>query len=150
MIVLLSLLINTAIADDVFLRYNIHAVAPYPDVSSLSIGRINRHKVLASKYEGGIILDRRVPNKVAFGSASIGVQPEWGPFSLYFFQGVALLSGTDKFLSTPYQFMEEAGLQWRGKDGTFIGLGLRHISNGGLRLPNIGKDFIGLSAGFRL
>jgi hypothetical protein len=52
------------VTTDIFMKYKIHATSPYPDVSSLALGAIDHRYVVKFKYEGGIILDRRVPNKV--------------------------------------------------------------------------------------
>jgi hypothetical protein len=147
---ILLLITNIAVADDVFLRYNIHAVAPYPDVSSLSLGYVNHRKVFSFKYEAGIVLDRRIPNKAGLFSAAVGIQPEWGPIGFYFYQGIGLLTSTDKYLSTNYQFIEQAGIYFRGKNGSHLGPGCWHMSNAGIKLPNLGKDFCGLMVGIKL
>lgn len=137
-------------ANDVFIRYNIHAKTPYPDVSSVTLGYIHPVSIIKAKYEGGILLDRRVPNKTGYLQAGVGVQPEYGPVYIYFYQSVGLLSHTDNYLSTHFQFFEDVGIGFRGKDRTFIGIGYKHISNGGIKLPNKGKDLIGLHLGFEL
>lgn len=51
--------------------------------------------------------------------------------------GVAVISGIDRVLSSPFQFTEEASLGY-----SKFSVGIKHISNAGLRMPNLGRDYL--------
>lgn len=49
---------------------------------------------------------------------------------------VLLMPKGDVVLAAPFQFTETVSLGYKG-----IALGLRHISNAGIQLPNLGRDY---------
>jgi hypothetical protein len=57
--------------------------------------------------------------------------------------GASLISETNDLLSTPFEFYEQFLIQ-RHIGGVDLGLSCRHWSNGGIRTPNVGMNFIGL------
>lgn len=78
----------------------------------------------------------------AFASLSFGyrVSLTWGPYAEAFF-GPGWIQHTDAQLGSHYQFFHDVNLGFL-HDGWGIGLGFKHISNAGLKLPNQGRDFL--------
>jgi hypothetical protein len=63
---------------------------------------------------------------------------------LKFSHGIAVISSTNPWLTTHFQFQTtlELGL---AQDGYKLGLFITHFSNGNIRLPNPGANFVGVA-----
>lgn len=55
------------------------------------------------------------------------------------------LKGYSKDLSYALEFRSQLELTYQLENGVKIGINLNHISNGGLRLPNVGVESLGFS-----
>lgn len=60
------------------------------------------------------------------------------------FTGIAAITQTDSRLSSPFQFKHDVGVGIKNKRNVGIGVNYSHVSNAGLKLPNLGRDFIQL------
>lgn len=148
-LLLLSLLLlsTEAIAyDGTLFKYLVNANTPYTTVKSLSIAKQSEFTIFETKYELGAIFDQRSGAKtMGFGMGGIGIEPRAGALYVNFFQNIALMSSTDAYLGSLYQFSEQLGLGIKDKN-TQVGIGLTytHISNAGIVTPNKGKDLMGI------
>jgi len=134
-------------SDGTYLHYYVGAQAgEMSSLKSLSVGYQDHVLFLATRLEGGGVFDRRRGgSSSAFGHASVGVEPEYGPIYMHFFQGVGLMTSSDAFNSGYLQFFEDFGIGFRDREkGVSVGLSYKHISNAGLSEPNKGRDLIGL------
>lgn len=137
-------------ASEAFLRYSVSAVKPYPQIKSISAGYQEPLGLFEIKYEFGIMHDTRTASAMGFGLVGIGIEPTYGPIYVYFFQSAGLVTGEDSYISGYFQFFEEAGVGFKGRNGTAVSFGARHISNAGLSYPNKGKDTINFQVRFPL
>lgn len=85
-----------------------------------------------------------------YGSDQFGIRSENDVLYADAYTGVALITKTDHNLSTPFQFKHDIGLGILGKTGVGIGLSYSHLSNGGLRMPNLGRDSLQIRFNFPL
>lgn len=83
-----------------------------------------------------------------FGSIQLGVDIEASPFTASTFHGIGAITKTDSRLGSNFQFFHDlcGGLQ-DDKNHANISLCYKHISNAGVTLPNLGKDFIMIKIG---
>lgn len=83
------------------------------------------------------------------GEAFIGVRIEI-PAGLYLeaLQGVAVISHIDNDLDSLYQFPTTLGLGLQ-RDQFTLGGFYKHYSNGSAKITNVGKDFVGMTFGFK-
>ena len=71
---------------------------------------------------------------------------ERGPVRLFFGFGLAAKTESDQLSSTRLNFAEQLGVRFRLPGDRLVGeLTMRHWSNGGIRLPNHGQDFVTLT-----
>lgn len=61
-----------------------------------------------------------------------------------FFTGPSLITQPDYRLSTPFEFKHDIGIGVLGKDKVGIGINYSHLSNAGIREPNLGRDSLQL------
>jgi|SRR5581483_378658 len=96
------------------------------------------------KYEAGLWADSNGDGRSSsgYGAASLGLEPRLGTFYVHSFWGLAYITNTDTQLSTNIEFMQDFGLGLRDSRGVGIGLGYKHVSNAGIKLPNRGRDFL--------
>ena len=82
-----------------------------------------------------------------FGATTLGVraQSKWG-FYAEAGVGPAVISRTDDRLGSHFQALIDAGAGFSA-DGVRVGVIGRHFSCGGLCNPNIGRNYVGVSAG---
>jgi hypothetical protein len=127
-------------------KYFVNANGNAHETKGLSLAYQSEFMFFRTKLDGGMWWDSREGGKPsAFGFAGLGVEPQYGPIYVNFFQSVGLISHTDQYLGGHFQFMEEIGLGFRDlKEGTSVGLFYRHISNAGLTQINKGRDYIGI------
>jgi hypothetical protein len=64
------------------------------------------------------------------------------------FFGPCLIGSPDIYLGGPFQFMTDLHLGIQDRDFNYIGIFYRHGSSGGLEMPNVGRDFVGLEIRF--
>lgn len=99
---------------------------------------------------------RYQPNNQTDQNLVLALSPVWSkqigsmlqrPLDVEFGIGVSLLDDTQfagKNVSTHYQFEDRLGLQWHVSPEQSLYLRYMHYSNGGLKKPNPGLDFIAL------
>lgn len=90
---------------------------------------------------GTWITDKEGESSAFYGSAGIGaMEGERNGFNMTVYLGLAVISRGDSMLSAHVNFTEEFTI---GYDR--FSVGIKHISNAGLQLPNIGRDFLFLN-----
>jgi hypothetical protein len=101
------------------------------------------------KLETGVWADSSGKGRLgsAYGNYSIGVSVEPVPFYVNTFVGVAGISSPDVFLSTFFQFTHDIAIGIEDKKHRRFGLSFKHISNAGIKSPNIGRNFIQIGVG---
>lgn len=101
-------------------------------------------RVFKYRFEGGLFaLNDAGPNtRTWFTGVSLGtgVTGDW--YYARVFTGPALVSRTDDHLNTPLEFNTDIEVGLRDKTGVELGLGYKHMSNGGITNPNLGQDFM--------
>ncbi len=112
------------------------------------ISNIFRHKfAVGSWFDQNIDLGQ---SSSPFTAYSMGIKVDAGYLYVENLFGIGLISRTDTLLSTNFEFTEELGAGIQDKLGKYIGLTVKHFSNAGIQQPNIGRNFMLLSAGVRL
>jgi len=82
-------------------------------------------------------------NSSAFGSGSVGVEIRNETFYVSDYFGLAGITATDNYTSSPYEFQTDLGLGFKdSKTKAMIGAEFKHFSNAGIVGPNLGRDFI--------
>lgn len=140
--------LNVKASDEVFVKYNVNvANGSVADAKALGVGYVtDLNNIFKIKYEVGHIFDHRRGAKDSyFGFVGLGIQPEFGPVFINFFQNIGGITTIDKYLGGRFQFNEELGLGVKDqRTKVAISMFYSHISNAGLVQPNMGKDFGGL------
>jgi len=117
----------------------------YLDVATFSLSyetSLNKH--IIQKSEAGFWIDNNeTHSSSAYGSYSLGTKVNSGNVFMSFFLGGALINKTDSQLSTNFQFSHDLGVGIED-NGKSIGLNLKHLSNAGIKKPNMGRNFIQL------
>lgn len=124
-----------------------------PSVKYATISRQgNLISIFSYQLEGGVFTDinDQSKNTAAFGNAALGFTIEQPYSYAKLFFGPAVISSTDTRLSSYYQFNHDIELGVKNKNGLGIGLDYKHISNAGLKEPNLGRDLVGLKLTFGL
>lgn len=124
-----------------FIRYDVNVNHPIRAVKNFAIGYQKHYSMLSSQYELGVIADG---NAHYYSKVGIGVEPRMKFLYLHFFQNVAFITKRDEYLSSSFQFVEEIGIGVIGLNKTSVGLNLQHFSNGGITLPNKGREVFGI------
>jgi hypothetical protein len=115
----------------------------YPSIKLFAASYRRRIAFLMSQAEIGFWSDNatnRMSSVFTFFNIGFQVQPD--PFVVYAMLGPGLISGPDELLSTNLQFNTEVGGGLRDRNGFGIDFSYRHISNGGIKLPNTGRNFV--------
>jgi hypothetical protein len=100
------------------------------------------NKTFLYKVEGGVFTDSNRGSKSAgYINPSIGLEVRPGWFYAQTFLGVALISATDNKLSTNYEFTHDLSLGIKDDSGKGFGVGVMHMSNAGIKKPNIGRNW---------
>jgi len=91
------------------------------------------------KLEAGFWSDNQKGHSGAFyGSLLLGRRlGDYTGLNATFMVGVVVMTAPDALLSTPFQFTEEVNVgykQWQ--------FGIKHFSNAGIELPNVGRDYL--------
>lgn len=84
-----------------------------------------------------------------YGAYSLGIKVKPDSFYLEAYLGGAFITNTDKLLSTHFEFMHDLGFGLQSKRKS-IGLNFKHLSNAGIKKPNIGRNFLQISVKFPL
>lgn len=114
------------------------------EVKMFSIGRQSPLLyILDQKWEVGMWSDQHGDGRKSsgFGGWSMGVEPKIGTFYVHSFWGVIGITTTDSMLGSNLQFMQDLGMGVRDARGVGIGVGYKHISDAGIKMPNKGRDF---------
>ena len=83
-----------------------------------------------------------------FADAGFGLRFDWNYFYIMGGPGMAWISHTNDFASTPYEFTMTAEIGLKVQDRYSLGVFYKHFSNGDTKPPNKGLDYMGLSIGF--
>lgn len=129
--------------DDFFIRYSVNAGGKLSNLRGLSIGIHQDIGLISFKHEAGVLLDKLGSNMV-YGQTGIGVEPSSKHFYVHYFQSIGAVTSEDQYLSGYFQFFSDVGIGFIGNNKVSVGVGLKHVSNGGIVKPNIGKDTINL------
>jgi hypothetical protein len=135
-----------------FLRYGVISgegtLTAFPNTKLFLVGLRRDHKIFTTQLEFGGFFDGRAGAKnAAIAILSAGLKTQTLPFSFYYLPGVALMSSTDAFLSTIFQFSHDLGISLKDARGVSLDFSYRHISNAGIALPNAGRNFLVLKLG---
>lgn len=81
-------------------------------------------------------------------SIGIEIQPHGVPIIVSYFVGPAYIARTDVILGSNLQIYQSIGVFLDGRDNKRIGVAVKHFSNGGLKRPNTGRNFVVLQIQF--
>lgn len=107
--------------------------------------------IFSEKSELGIWWDSVSNRKsAAYFNYALGLTADNQKNGMYgeVFLGMAVISALDERLPLPFNFTIDMGVGMKDDRGRGIGLYYKHFSNGGLRSPNYGRDFVGLQVFF--
>lgn len=109
--------------------------------------KVDSFSVVKNKTDIGYWSDKDKKGRKSsmFISNGFGLQPEYKQFNLELFSSIAYISHTDSRLSTKLQFKHDLGLHYKLSKDYKIGMSYNHFSNGGIKSPNRGRDFMSLS-----
>jgi len=97
--------------------------------------------LLKARYELGYWSDK-TNRSSAYGAYQIGLVASNDILYADFFTGASLISQSDSRLSTPFEFKHDIGIGVVGKNKVGIGINYSHLSNAGIKQPNLGRDLI--------
>ena len=99
--------------------------------------------LIDQKIEAGLWVDREGKGGQGsfYGGYAVGMKVHPGVVYGQFFLGVAGISNPDAYLSSVFQFTHDIGVGIEDKEGRALGLNVKHISNAGLKSPNVGRNF---------
>lgn len=124
--------------------------SPRAQVKNFNVGY--RYRLIGPLYvslNGGAFFDAREDIATGYGFGQIGtvVHPfEWFYFENFF--GPGAISQTDSRLGSHFQFGLDLGVGFREPHTkATIGVNYKHISNAGIKQPNLGRDFVMLKVG---
>ena len=110
------------------------------------LGDIKALSFIKYQQELGFWVDNKTNDKrksSAYGNTSLGIDIKGGFLTASSFHGVGLVSNPDIYLGSYYQFFHDiSGGLTDDKSKASITLTYKHISNAGLKQPNIGRDFL--------
>lgn len=121
------------------------------NITAFSLSWEDRYnQILKQKTEFGLWTDKMKNHSGSgYGAYSLGIKVIPNSFYLEAYLGGAFVTHTDKLLSTHFEFMHDLGFGLQ--DGRkSIGLNFKHLSNAGIKKPNIGRNFVQLSVKFPL
>lgn len=145
-LVLLSL--ACGLNSEVYFKYGLGVNLPQQnsitEVKSFSIGHSQPiSSNLKSNVELGLWSDNNSNRKSAsYVSYVIGPSLDFRPLYIEPLWGVNVSSKTDSVLSTAFNFKHEFSIMLKDRDQSGLALTYTHLSNGGMKLPNRGRDFI--------
>jgi hypothetical protein len=140
---LFTLVVLTGIsrADDINLHYGVDPFRSR-DSKIFSLSHISPlFDPIPTKTELGLFTDR-LNSSSGYLFQSVGIRVNPGPILAESFWGVGLISSPDNILSTHLQFTNDLNLGIVDKSGNSIGVSYKHISNAGIKSPNVGRDFL--------
>ena len=116
------------------------------DVVFNSVGyKVDSFSILKNRTDIGYWSDKNKDRKDSlFISNGFGIQPEYKNINAELYSSLAYISNPDSRLSTNFQFKHDIGIHYKMTDEYKVGIIYTHISNGGIKHPNLGRDFIGL------
>lgn len=140
-------------ADDFVIDFGVEPIKKnysYSDVMTLRLGYVQEVKPnVLWKVDFGYWKDDRKGGANSFyGGPSIGLQVEPWIFLVQVFAGVNYITQRDEYLGGNWQFKEDLFLGLQEGNGS-IGLTFTHLSSAGIYKPNIGKNFVQLTAKYR-
>ena len=146
----LALLSSTAYAGNLIGKYGLGIMVPdsrsVAEVKLFSLGYQHDYwkDLLLAQYELGVFADAHGENRKSSGyiAASTGIRVSPGAVYAEVLWGVALITSPDSMLSTVYEFTNDTVIGLRDSRGRAFGIGYKHFSNAGIKLPNKGRDFI--------
>lgn len=97
--------------------------------------------LIKSRYELGYWSDRTNRSSV-YGTMQLGLDASNDCFYSDFYTGPSLITHPDTVLSTPLEFKHDLGIGVVGKNKVRVGINYSHLSNAGIRQPNVGRDSI--------
>jgi len=101
---------------------------------------------LKQKISGGAWLDTRGPgfSSSLFTGYQLGFEVTNEVFQASIWSGPAFITSPDQDLGGNFQFNETIFFGIVDKNYDTVGIAYNHFSSGGLEMPNLGKDFLGL------
>ena len=96
---------------------------------------------------GGIFDPRPGYASTPLLAGTTGVRASYGPLMASTEWGLAAIGKTDLALSTYYQFTNLSQIAITDQNGHFVGAFYRHLSNAGIKQPNLGRDMLGAVIG---
>lgn len=97
--------------------------------------------LIKSRYELGYWSDRTNRSSL-YGTVQLGLDASNDSFYSDFYTGPSLITHPDTVLSTPLEFKHDLGVGIVGKNKVRVGINYSHLSNAGIRQPNVGRDSI--------
>jgi hypothetical protein len=98
--------------------------------------------LLDYQLEGGLFTDLASASVTGFAGPSIGITMVEPTYYLKVFFGPTLITRTDNYLSSIYEFKTDLELGIYDGRNIGVGIGYTHMSNAGLVSPNHGRDFL--------
>jgi hypothetical protein len=94
------------------------------------------------QLEGGMFANNAIGGTTGYGGPSLGVSIIERKYYIKAFAGPAVITRLDDHLSTPIVFNIDFEIGLKNTKGEGIGIGYKHLSNGGIQSPNLGRDFL--------
>ncbi len=85
--------------------------------------------------------------EMRYGGISVGIKATEGAFFVRYWIGPSLITTTDSYLSSQFQFNHDLEVGIKSKNGIEFMLGWKHMSNAGIVPPNLGRDWVGAGIG---
>ena len=99
--------------------------------------------IFKSRYELGYWSDS-INSSSLYGAYQIGLTASNDIIYADFFTGPSLITRPDNRLSSPIEFKHDVGVGVMGKNKVGIGINYSHLSNAGIRQPNLGRNAVQL------
>jgi hypothetical protein len=142
-------LLLSQLTGNIYLKFGPDSNLPYYSNKYLSLGYVdNLNDFLKNQIEiGG--WNTNIPGQKSslYSAYQLGYRTR-SQLYLQFFTGVAAISNVDNRLSTNFEFKHDLGVGFKTLKDMGIGLDYSHVSNAGIKTPNLGRDFIQLRVEF--
>lgn len=138
-------------ATESYIKYGISPEKYFHKVKTLSFGytdsllKINRANFFSWTGEAGFWSDIGGNGRLSsfFGSLQGGVEITASPFKVSSSHGIGAITNTDVYLGSNFQFVHDLCLGLiDDMNRATVSACAKHISNGGINTPNVGRDFV--------
>jgi hypothetical protein len=128
-------------ADEIYLKYGISPKRAEVKIASLGY-RDDFFWLLSYQMELGYFKDPSDSARSSgYAASGLGVEIDSYLYGSFYF-GPALISCPDNLLAGNLQFNTDLTIGLKDKRGLKLGVGYKHLSNAGIKEPNIGREFV--------